>query len=340
MSDPIRVAIVGAGHLGSIHARVMSECEGAKLVAIVDVDADRAATVAGEFGVESLDSITGLAEKVDAAVVATPTASHHEVASDLLERGLHVLVEKPITTTVDQARALVDTARRSDRVLMVGHSERFNPVIRALGKQGLQPRFIDSQRVSPFSFRSADIGVVYDMMIHDIDIILHLIRSPVEAVHAVGIPVIGDNEDLANARLVFDNGAVANATASRVALKTERVMRIFSSDCYVTLDFQKKSGRVIRKGRALLDGSFDFEAELAKGMANPLAFMKKDLVRIEELEIDDVEPLRAEDEAFLTAIRDGTPPPVSGEHGLAALETAQRIVGSLQDSLAKVSSQF
>lgn len=341
MSDPVKplsVAVVGAGHLGSIHARVLSELPSAHLAAIVDVDEERARKSAEPYGAQPLRSVHDLPDDVDAAVVATPTASHEEVALTLIERGLSVLVEKPIAPTIEAGQRMVDAAAKRGVVLMVGHSERFNPVIRALGALDFTPRFIDSQRVSPFSFRSSDIGVVLDMMIHDIDIILHLVKSPVEGVHAVGVGVMGPKEDLANARLRFANGTVANATASRVALKTERVIRIFSEDAYVTLDYQKRTGRVIRRGPGLPSGGVDLASSEFQNIDNPLELMQRDLVRIEELKVDDVEPLNAEDSAFLAAIRDGTAPPVTGEDGLAALKCAQSIVVSLQDSLERAKS--
>ncbi len=336
MSDqvrPVPVAVVGAGHLGSIHARVLSEMNGAQLLSVVDVDEKRARASAEPHGAFAGTSLADLPGEVEAAVVATPTALHEEVAVELLERGIAVLVEKPIAPTLEAGQRMVDAAAASGVNLMVGHSERFNPVIRALGALEFTPRFIDSQRVSPFSFRSSDIGVVLDMMIHDIDIILHLVQSDVKAVHAVGVGVMGPKEDLANARLLFENGTVANATASRVALKTERVIRIFSEDAYVTLDYHKRVGRVIRRGPGLPSDGIDLSSAAFQDIQNPLELMQKDLVRVEELEVDDVEPLNAEDTAFLDSVRNGIAPPVTGEDGLAALQCAQQIVASLQESL-------
>ncbi|MFT7617004.1 MAG: putative dehydrogenase [Planctomycetota bacterium] len=334
-SNMLKFAVIGAGHLGSIHARVLDENPRVQLSMICDVDKERGAALASKYGAQFCADVSGL-EGIDAAIVATPTAQHFAVAIRLLESGIHVLVEKPICDTVEDARKLCEKAKECNLRLMVGHSERFNPVIVALEAHQLKPRFIDSQRVSPFSFRSADIGVVMDMMIHDIDIILHLTKSPVKAVHAVGVPVIGTNEDLANARLVFENGAVANATASRVALKTERILRMFSREMYVTLDFSKKVGRIIRRGKALEAGGLDLSSPEFQRITNPLEFMQKDLVRIEELKIVEVEPLFAEDDAFLQSIIDEVEPPVSGEDGLRALETAQMIVDSAQASLSNV----
>ena len=333
MSDRLKVAVVGAGRLGGLHARVLSGLPDAELVAVVDVDPERARALAEKHGARAYGSIDELPKDLGAAIVATPTRFHRAVAGRLLELGVHVLVEKPICATTEEAAELVEIAARTGRVLMVGHSERFNPVIQALARYELAPRFIESHRVSPFSFRSADIGVVLDMMIHDIDIILHLVKSPVATVDAVGVPVIGAHEDLANARLRFKNGAVANATASRVALKTERIIRLFSPDVYVTLDYQNKVGRIIRKGPGLLGKPANLGEEVLRGITNPLEYMTRDLVRIEEIPMVEVEPLVAEDTAFLESIRSGTEPPVTGRDGMLAVDTAAKIVASLRESL-------
>lgn len=331
MSEVLDFAVVGAGRLGTIHARVLANITGVRLTHVVDIDADRAGAVAAAAGATAVTSTAALPATTRCAIVATPTSEHHAVAKSLLERGIHVLVEKPITTTPAEARDLISVARSTGTTLMVGHSERFNPAVKALDRLALAPRFVESQRVSPFSFRSADIGVVLDMMIHDIDIILHLVKSPVASVHAVGVAVIGVNEDIANARLTFENGTVANATASRVALKTERVIRIFSPEMYVALDYQKKTGRIIRRGPALESG-IDLSTMASRGIVDPLEYMRRDLVRVEDIAMDDVEPLQAEDEAFAHAVRTRTEPLVTGEHGLRALEIAQRIVVSLRES--------
>ncbi|HGY91572.1 MAG TPA: Gfo/Idh/MocA family oxidoreductase [Planctomycetes bacterium] len=329
-SEPVPVVVVGCGHLGSIHARVLSELSRARLVGVIDTDPKKASAVAARHGVETFASVDDLPECVRAAVVAVPTDRHHAVGRELLSRGVHCLIEKPIATTLDEADALIALALEVGVTLMVGHSERFNPVIRALDAFGVQPRFIDCQRVSPFSFRSTDIGVVLDMMIHDIDLILHLVGSPLQAVHAVGVPVIdGEHEDLANARLVFENGAVANATASRMALKVERKIRLFAPELYASLDLQNKTGRIIRPGPALSGGMDDLKETLAQGVANPLELMMKGIVTMTELEGDDRQPLEVEDDAFLNAVAAGSPPPVTGAQGRDALEAAQRIVHAL-----------
>jgi predicted dehydrogenase len=327
----IDVAVVGAGHLGKIHARVLSEIAGVRLVAIVDTDPKAAKAVASERKCAVVPDLAALPASVKAVVVATPTLAHHAVASVLLDRGIACLVEKPLAATSAEARDLVTRARKARIPLMVGHVERFNPVVVALRERGVRPRFVESHRVSPFSFRSADIGVVLDMMIHDLDIILHLVDSPVASVDAVGVGVLGDPEDLANVRIRFENGAVANLTASRLALKTERKMRMFAPDCYVTLDFFKKEGRIIRpteRMREKLEG-----ARSSLGTLTPLQVMLQRLLKVETLEIEEFEPLKREDEEFVAAVREGRDAEVTGEHGVRALEVAERIATSIREHL-------
>jgi predicted dehydrogenase len=250
-------------------------------------------------------------------------------AEPLLRRRVACLIEKPLAADVAEARRIVDLAREHRAVVQVGHIERFNPALRAMGHLGVRPRFIEVTRVSPLTFRSIDVGVVLDMMIHDIDIVLRLADAPVERIDAVGVSVIGDVEDICNARITFANGCVANLTASRLALKTERRMRVFSADAYVSLDFQKKYGIVARRSgnlRAIRDAV----ARIRRGEVQDLAELNfADLVNFEELAIDDVEPLRAELDAFLDAATGRSPPEVSAEDGLAAVELATRIVQSI-----------
>ncbi|MAG56998.1 MAG: hypothetical protein CMJ83_11950 [Planctomycetes bacterium] len=330
----LRTAVVGTGKLGAVHARVLSAASGSKLIGVVDVDAKAAARVAKSSRTSVLRGIDEVAERANAAVVAVPTSAHFEVASRLLEAGVPCLVEKPLAQTPEQGRALVALARQVGVPLMVGHVERFNPVVLALLEHDLDPGFLEAQRVSPFSFRSSDVGVVLDMMIHDIDLILHLVRSPLSGVHAVGVGVLGEHEDMANARLTFESGAVANVTASRVALKTERKLRLFARDTYVTLDFQKKSGRIVR----LAD---NVRARIAEGSLTldgmtPLEATARRLVKTTSLKVrGKQEPLALEDQEFLDAVREGRDPAVTGEHGVLAMETAARVVASIRENFRK-----
>jgi predicted dehydrogenase len=332
-APPLDVAVVGAGHLGKIHARVLSEIRGVRVAAVVDPDPAAARAASSDRGCPSFPDVAVLPGAIRAAIVATPTASHHAVASTLLDRGVACLVEKPLASSVGEARDLVVRARRAGVPLMVGHVERFNPAVVALLGRGIRPRFVEAHRVSPFSFRSQDISVVLDMMIHDLDIILHLVGSPVASVEAMGVGVLGDLEDLANARVRFENGAVATLTASRLALKTERKMRMFARDCYVTLDFFKKSGQIIRPTpqlRAKLES-----AKSSLGKLTPLQVMLQNLLEVEKLEIDEFEPLKREDEEFVAAVRAGRDPQVTGEHGVRALEVADAIAKSIREHLVR-----
>lgn len=329
----VRCAVVGAGALGSIHARVLSKLADAELVGVHDTDGARARDVAKKWKVPVFEDLDAVAAGAEAAIVAVPTSAHMGVAEHLLSAGVHCLVEKPLASSLEEARRIVAVAREADRQLMVGHVERFNPAVVAVLKHGLEPRFLEAQRVSPFPFRSADVGVVLDMMIHDIDLILHLVRSKVTAVHAVGVGVLGDAEDMANARLVFENGAVANVTASRVALKTERKMRFFAEDTYVTLDFHKKSGRLIRLAPGVREGIVGGQIKL-EGMT-PLEATVKRLVRTHSLKVRAKdEPLMLEDQAFLDAVKDGHEPAVTGEHGVLAMETAAQVIASIRANAA------
>ena len=326
---PTPVAVVGVGHMGRHHARLYRELPQANLLAIVDTDADRAAEYAGKFSCKALTSLDDLPDSVQAASVAVPTSRHLEIAGALLRRGIAVLVEKPLATTAAQCDELLACARETGGLLSVGHTERFNPVVRAIQRLEIQPRYIESQRISPFRFRSADIGVVADMMIHDIDIILHLVQSPVRRVDAVGVAVLGQHEDVANARVVFENGAVANLVASRLALKTDRRLRVFSETAYLSLDYQRKSGIAIKRDANLdvIGMARDANLEDLSQMAG-LDFGK--MIKVEPLVVDDVEPLKAELEAFLQSVRTGEPPAVTAEDGAAAVRLATDIVKTIQ----------
>ncbi|MHC4064090.1 MAG: Gfo/Idh/MocA family oxidoreductase [Planctomycetota bacterium] len=329
MTNPLRTAVIGAGHMGRHHARLYHDLPESELVAVVDIDADRAGEYATKYDATPLTDVAALLElDLDAATVAVPTVAHEEVAAGLIESGVGVLIEKPLAPDTASCRRLLDLANAHGCILQVGHSERFNPVARVMDRMGVHPRFIEAHRISPFTFRSADIGVVFDMMIHDIDILLHLVPSRDYQVRAVGVSVLSRHEDIANARVEFANGCVANLTASRLALKTERKIRVFCPDAYLSMDYQRKSGIAIKK-----DANLDL-LKLAKEkdltdltQVGGLDFGS--MVNVEPLQVDDVEPLRAELQAFLEAVRSRTTPAVSGEDGLAAVQLAETIVGSV-----------
>jgi predicted dehydrogenase len=302
----IRAAVIGAGYLGRFHAQKWAALHGCQLVAVADPDPVRRAAVAREFGTEALPDWRALLGRVDAVSIAAPTPLHHAIARACLEAGLHVLVEKPITTTVEEARDLMGAAAASGRVLQVGHLERFNAAVQAIEGLLTRPRFVESVRLAPFRQRGTDVSVVLDLMIHDIDQIQSVVRSPLVAVEAVGTRVFSDDLDIANARLRYACGCVANVTASRVSLKTERKLRLFQDDSYLSLDLQQKILTVIRKGAAPAAG------ELPQ-------------VSIDERSYEQGDALKLEIEAFVDSIRSGRPPLVGGAEGLAALETAIRI---------------
>ena len=329
VSAVLRAAVIGAGHMGRHHARIYAETPNVELAAVCDTVLARAERTASEVGTRAVTRASDLVGKVDAVSIAVPTVYHAEVARPFIDAGIGVLIEKPIAPDRQSARTMLEWARRRNSVLSVGHTERFNPVVLAMTRMNVAPKFIETQRVSPFTFRSADIGVVFDMMIHDIDIVLNLVKSRRYTIHAVGVNVLGPHEDVANARIMFDNGCVVNLTASRLALKTDRRIRVFCPDAYFTLDYQKKSGLAVKK-----DANLDL-IRMAKerdvddlSQLSGLDFGK--MLKVEPLVIDDVEPLRAEIESFLHAVRTGEPPAVTGEDGLAAVQLAEDIIASIK----------
>jgi predicted dehydrogenase len=308
----VRTAVIGVGYLGRFHAQKYAALPEAELVAVVDASAANREQVAAETGCRAVADYRDLLGEIDAVSIATPTPLHYPIAQQCLERGIHVLVEKPITTTLEEARSLVDTAARAGRVLQVGHLERFNAAILALEGTLGTPRFVESHRLAPFKERGTDVNVVLDLMIHDIDLIQSLVGAPIESIDAVGASVFSAGLDIANARIRYANGCVANTTASRVSMKMERKLRVFQDDAYISIDLQQKVLTIVRKPPA--------DSGVPKGQ-----------VLIEERTYDQGDALKFEIEAFLRSIRAGTPPVVTGEDGLRALETATRITRMVQD---------
>ena len=333
MEQMIRVAVIGVGHMGRHHARIYADLKDCELVAVVDKDFGRAKGIAAEHGGVAFASVADMTTEIDAATVAVPTVYHADVVSALMARGVDVLVEKPIAPDTVTARKMLETSRESGRILQVGHSERFNPVVQALIRMEVTPRFIETHRISPFTFRSADIGVVFDMMIHDIDIVLHLVRQREYTVDAVGVNVLSEFEDVANARVRFANDTVVNMTASRLALKTERKIRVFAPTGYLSMDYQKKSGVAIKLADNLdlirMAKERNFE-DLSEMQAQSPSLDFGSMINIEPLQVDDREPLRAELESFLDSIRTRQTPAVSAEDGVAAVEMAERITEAVR----------
>ena len=305
----LRTAVIGVGYLGRFHAEKYAANPAAELVAVADVDPARARAVAAALGVEAVTDYRALAGRIDCASVAVPTQLHHAVACDLLDAGVDVLVEKPLTTTVDEGKALLELAVRRGRVLQVGHLERFNPAIRALDGIIREPRFIECHRLAPFTERGTDVDVVLDLMIHDLDVILSMMPSPLRSVEAVGVPVLTNSVDIANARLRFANGGIANVTASRVSLKRERKLRIFQPDAYLSVDYGERRVLICRRE----SGPDGLPA-----------------LSLEEREVPEADALGSEIDAFLSAVRERETPPVTGWDGLRALEVAHVILESLE----------
>ncbi len=295
----IRVGVVGVGHIGKNHARLYAAQSAATFTAIYDTDREKAEALAKEYGVVAVNSLEEFAAQVDAASVSTPTSTHFEIARTLLENGKHLLVEKPIAETPDHAATLATLASKRGLVLQVGHVERFNPVLSALEARLTRPRFIEAHRLSPYPNRSTDIGVVLDLMIHDLEIILHLVRSPVQTIDAVGVPVLSRGEDIANARLRFENGCIANITSSRISPERMRKIRVFQEDAYLSLDYQTQTGEIYRRS--------------ATGITK------------EEVEIEPEEPLKGQLASFVECASTGDTPRVSGFQATAALELAIEI---------------
>jgi predicted dehydrogenase len=302
----LRCAVVGAGYLGRFHAQKYAALADCELVGVADPSREARDRLHTELGVAGFADHHELLGRVDAVSIATPTASHHAVARDFLEAGSHVLVEKPITATAEEARDLIAVAAARGRVLQVGHLERFNPVVRAVASELTAPRFIESNRLAPFKPRGTDVSVVLDLMIHDIDLIEHVVRSPIASIDAIGAPVFTDEIDIANARIRFANGCVADVTASRISLKAERKLRVFQPDAYLSIDLQQKLLTVVRRPESLGEDGLP-------------------RVNLEERSFGQGDALLDEIRSFADVARGGGRPVVSGEDGLRALETATRI---------------
>jgi predicted dehydrogenase len=326
----VRTAVIGAGKMGTIHAKVYAQLPQSELVAVVDLDANRAKSLAEQYHCLACTDYPDILGKVDAVTIATPTVTHLKLAKFFIKNNIAVLVEKPLAATVKEGRKIVNLANQKNSVVAVGHSERCNPVAQALKRLKIEPKFIEANRISPYPFRSTDVGVVLDVMIHDIDIILSLAASKVKRVDAVGISVVEEKEDICNARIVFENGCIANVTASRLALKTERKVRVFSRQAYLSMDYLKKSGIIIKADPNINIVKWINE-QRASGNYDMLSVNWPDLLHIEQLEIDDKEPVRLQQEAFLRAVTDRRfMPEVSAEEGLAALQCAEKILASVK----------
>jgi predicted dehydrogenase len=314
--DKIRAAVIGVGYLGRFHAQKYAKLPACELVAVVDGRDEVRKAVAAEVGAQPVGDYRELLGKVDAVSVVTPTPAHFEIADAFLAAGAHVLVEKPITETPDQAKALIATSAKHGKILQVGHLERFNAAVLAAEPHLHSPRFMECVRLAPYKERGTDVNVVLDLMIHDIDLVQSLAGSEIVSIDAIGTPVFSGEIDIANARLRFANGCVANVTASRVSMKIERKLRIFEDAAYISLDLQQKILTLIRK---------------REGVPQPGQLP----VSIEEANLEQGDALMSEIESFLDCIRNNKRPIVSGEDGLRALETAIRITDQVHANLAR-----
>ncbi|HJN59665.1 MAG TPA: Gfo/Idh/MocA family oxidoreductase [Alphaproteobacteria bacterium] len=304
------MGVAGVGYFGKFHAAKIAAAPGAELVAVADSDGARAHKVAALHGATGCADARDMAGQIDAVAIAVPTRAHFEVAQAFLEAGVHVLLEKPIADNLDDAGRLIALAAEKELVLQIGHLPRFSGAAEFLRRRLDNPLFIESLRIAPFKPRGTDVSVVLDLMIHDLDFILSLVRAPIASIDAAGAAVFSDSEDIANARVKFENGCIANITASRISLKTERQMRIFQSDAYIAVDFDKRKTRIV-----------------GKKSAGPIAGLAD--VALEEESYEEVNELEREIEAFIAAVKNGTPPVVSGEDGRRALEAALSVADSL-----------
>lgn len=305
----IPVAVVGVGYLGKFHAEKYAASPKAELVAVVDVDGTRAREIAAQVGTTALSDYRELFGKVQCVSIAVPTRNHHEVAKEILGQGIDALVEKPLAMDFAQGKELVEIARQRNSILQVGHLERFNPAIRRLEGVIHDPKFVECHRLAPFIERGTDVDVVLDLMIHDIDVIASLVRSPVKRVESVGVPVLTEKPDIANARITFENGCIANVTASRVSLKRERKVRFFQPDAYISIDYDQRRAQIFHKpgpGATWMD------------------------IKYENVEIKEGDALADEIDSFLDCVRSRSTPLVSGGEGLLALEIASLISTQLQ----------
>ncbi|MGB0431702.1 MAG: Gfo/Idh/MocA family protein [Bacteroidia bacterium] len=325
----VKIGVLGAGHLGSIHLKLLKQIPQFNLVGFYDPNSEKSQKAALEFGIKSFNSIDELIDNVDAVDIVTPTLSHYDCAVSAIRKSKHIFVEKPLTNTVQEGRSLLQLSSEANIIGQVGHVERFNPAFLAAQKYDLDPKFIEVHRLSEFNPRGTDVPVVLDLMIHDIDIVLSLVKARVKSINASGVPVISETPDIANARIEFDNGAVANLTASRVSLKKMRKARFFQRDGYISIDFLDKKVEAFRLGDGELSKSpFSFEID-------PFNNGNKKVLSFESPAVPEVNAIKYELELFAKSIINQIPPPVSLEDGYNSLEVAHQILNKIELTHAK-----
>jgi len=327
--EKVKTGVIGVGHLGRHHARVYSQVPEAQLVGVHDTDSEKGQKVAMEFDTKYFENLSDLLERIDAVSLVVPTTFHYALAIDILDRGKNLLIEKPITETVKQAEEVLSLAKAKNLILQVGHIERFNPAFKMIENLALEPKFIESHRLAQFDPRGTEVAVILDLMIHDLDLILTLVKSEVKSIEAAGVSVISDSEDIANARLTFQSGCVANITSSRISARPLRKMRLFQKNSYISLDFLQRSVEIYK----LMDvGSIPKEEKDKKTLVGniPTGEVGKTIV-YEKPEIKSEDMLTSEIKSFLDAVKNRTHPKVSGEDGKRALKLALEIVNKAKE---------
>lgn len=325
--EKLKVGVIGTGHLGKIHTKLLKEVEKCELVGVYDIDTEKAKSVAEEFGIKSFENVDELLKSIDGVSIVATTSAHYDLVKKAFSENVHVMVEKPITATIAEAEEIVKLADKKNLKLQVGHIERFNPALLSLEKYNLNPKFVQTDRLAQFNPRGTDVAVVLDLMIHDIDIILSLVKSEVVDIKASGVPVVSETIDIANARLEFENGAVANVTASRISQKKMRKMRMFQKEGYIALDFNDGVAEIYRlvDTKEMDENHFLSFGEMGVGE-------KKRFVVYEQPEIRQVNALKYELELFADAVLNNKRPVVDGSDGLKALKVADEIINKIEDS--------
>lgn len=323
MSKPLRIGVLGAGHLGRIHIQQLLQLPEWELVGFHDPHPEKCAAITAEFGVRPMESAEQLMEHVDVLDIVTPTTTHHDLAAKALGKGLHVFVEKPLTRSVAEAENLLSLAKKSGKLVQVGHVERFNPAFQAVLPYFAAPMFIETHRLAQFNPRGTDVSVVLDLMIHDIDIVLHVVKSPVKEIHASGVCVVSDTPDIANARIAFENGCVANLTASRISMKNMRKSRFFQRDAYIAVDMLDKTTEIVRM-RTVLGEPDPFAVTIDLGEGRGVRE-----ISFEKPEVPQVNAIREELRSFAASIGSSSTPAVSIQDGADALRVAHEVFNGM-----------
>lgn len=320
----LRIGVLGAGHLGKIHLRLLREIPDFDIVGFYDPDDQMAAQASEQFGVKRFDKVNELLDSVDCVDIVTPTLSHFDCAAQALRRGKHIFIEKPMTNTIEEARQLIELVEEADVKCQIGHVERFNPAFLAIKDIGLAPMFIESHRLAQFNPRGTDVPVILDLMVHDIDIVLSVVHADVKHISASGVAIVSTTPDIANARIEFSNGCVANITASRISMKQMRKMRLFQHDAYISIDFLNKESQVFRL--------YDYDGENSAGgyVINPGGEFGEKVIRFETPEVPQINAIKMELELFHQSIVQDTEPPVSVMDGYRAIQIAHRILEQVE----------